>query len=72
MLRSFLANKDKWDTNESNPGRNRWFAYWSPRFYVVVNNELIATDTGVNGWTHGIEPLLKRLTGVSAKQPRAP
>jgi len=70
VLRSFLANQRRWDNKESNPQRNAWFKYWSPRFYVVVNDEIIATETGVNGWTHGIEPLLAKLTGVAGKQVR--
>lgn len=64
MLRSFLANQKKWDTQESNPRGNKWFAYWSPRFYVVQNGEIVATDAGVNGWTGTIQPVLTKLTGV--------
>lgn len=64
VLRSFLADQKKWDTPERNPGRSPWFTYWSPRFYVVVGNEIVATDTGVEGWQGTIQPLLKKLTGV--------
>ncbi len=64
VLRSFLANQKKWDTPETNRSRSHRFAYWSPRFYVVVGDELVATDTGVNGWSGTIAPLLKQLTGI--------
>jgi hypothetical protein len=64
VLRSFLANQQKWDNAQSNPNGNKWFAYWSPRFYVVQNKEIVATDSGVEGWVGTIHPLLKKLTGV--------
>ena len=64
VLRSFLDNQKKWDTRETNRGQSPWFSYWSPRFYVVVGDELVATDTGVNGWSGTIAPLLKQLTGI--------
>jgi hypothetical protein len=62
VLRSFLANESKWNTSDSNPRGNKWFTHWSPRFFVVVGDEIVATDTGVNGWTHGIVPKLRELT----------
>ena len=38
--------------------------YGSPRFYVVVDGQLVFTDVGLNGWTYGIAPKLKDLVGV--------
>ena len=64
VLRSFLEQQEKWDTPKSNPKRNGWFTYWSPRFYVVHNDVLIETDTGVYGWQDTIVPLLKKIVGV--------
>lgn len=63
VLRDFLANEARWNTRETNPRDNKWFTFWSPRFFVIKDGEIIATDTGVNGWTHGIQPVLKALTG---------
>jgi hypothetical protein len=63
VLRSFLADQKKWDTPQSNPRKNPWFVHWSPRFFVVVGDEIIATDTGIDGWKSNIAPLLQRLVG---------
>ena len=63
VLKSFLANQKKWDNAESNPRNNKWFTNWSPRFYVVHKGELLATDTGVDGWKGNIAPLLTKLVG---------
>jgi hypothetical protein len=30
----------------------------------VVNNEIVATDAGIDGWLGTIQPLLKKLTGA--------
>jgi hypothetical protein len=70
-LRSFLANQARWDNAQSNPRRNAWFKYWSPRFLVVVDGEIVFTETGVNGWTHGVAPFLTQLTGAEAKPPKS-
>lgn len=61
VLQSFLANQAKWNTRQA-----VWFKYWSPRFYVAMGGEILATSTGVNGWNYDIAPLLAKLTGVKA------
>ena len=64
VLRSFLENQAKWDTPETNRGRNSWFKHWSPRFFVAMNHEILATDVAISGWKTTIVPLLTRLTGA--------
>ncbi len=64
ILRSFLENQAKWDTPQSNPRRNAWFKYWSPRFYVVAGNELVMTDAGTDGWLGTVVPKLNQLVGT--------
>jgi hypothetical protein len=59
VLRSFLAHQDKW-----NPDKQHWFEYRSPRFYVVLNEEIVTTATGVSGWQGTIAPMLKQLVGA--------
>ena len=58
-----MENQSKWDNAVTNPGKRHNFKYWSPRFYVIHNNDLLVTDTGIDGWKGTIQPTLTKLVG---------
>ena len=63
VLKEFLANEGKWDKMATDPGHRRNFKYWSPRFYVVQNDQIVAVDFGIDGWLGTIRPTLAKLVG---------
>ena len=64
VLESFLANPEKWTSDEARRAYGGMVVYGSPRFYVTVDSKLVYTDVGLNGWTYGVAPKLKELVGV--------
>ena len=64
VLQEFLASPERWTSEEARRGFGGMVVYGSPRFYVVVDGELAFTDVGLNGWTYGVAPKLKRLVGA--------
>lgn len=48
----------------SEDSKNPFSDYWSPRFFLVKDGELLYTSTGIHGWQSDIAPRLKELVGV--------
>lgn len=63
VLRAFLAEQGTRFNKKNSPS----YLSRSPRFFVVVKDELRTTASGINGWNSTIVPLLTKLTGVGIK-----